>query len=214
LTLLSTSVNLEIRHLKSAFETARRWEYINTNPFRDVKQIKIKSNNIPKFLTKKQVNQFLDAIPEGDLKKLFQFYLYTGCRRNEALFLNWDDIDLDNEKIIFGTTKSGESRIIPINSELKKVLTSYKNRNGKPFSFSPDYITHKVKKLFKKAGIKDWRAFNVHTLRHTFASHLVMEGTDLYTVCKLLGHSSVAVTQMYAHLAPDYLKISVERLKY
>ena len=54
----------------------------------------------------------------------------------------------------------------------------------------------------------------VHNLRHTFASHLVMNGTDLYTVSKLLGHSSVKVTQIYAHLTPDYLKASVDRLKY
>ena len=51
-------------------------------------------------------------------------------------------------------------------------------------------------------------------LRHYFASRLVMAGVDLYTVAKLLGHSSVAVTQMYAHLAPDYLKVSIERLQF
>ena len=82
------------------------------------------------------------------------------------------------------------------------------------FNYSRWHVTHKFKKFLKKSGIKGWECFNVHTLRHTFASHLVMDGSDLYAVSKLLGHSSVAVTQMYAHLAPDYLRISVDRLKY
>lgn len=210
----STSVNLEIRHLKAAFEMARKWGYITSNPFKDVKQIKIKSNNLPKFLTKIQVKELLEIIPEGNFKDLIQLYLYTGCRRNEGLDLTWDDIDMGKGKIFIKETKSGESRIVPINSELLKVLKSMNNGSPKLFNFNKWHVTHKFKKYLKKSGIKGWESFNVHTLRHTFASHLVMEGTDLYTVSKLLGHSSVAITQMYAHLAPDYLKVSVERLKF
>jgi len=210
----STSVNLEIRHLKAAFEMARKWGYIPSNPFQDVKQIKIKSNNLPKFLTKDQVKKLLDIIPDGNYKDLIQVYLYTGSRRNEALNLTWDDIDLEKGKIFIKETKSGESRIVPINSELSKILKSMDNGNPKLFNFSKWHVTHKFKKYLKKSGIKGWESFNVHTLRHTFASHLIMSGTDIYTVSKLLGHSSVAVTQMYAHLAPDYLRVSIERLKF
>ena len=53
-----------------------------------------------------------------------------------------------------------------------------------------------------------------YSLRHSFASHLVMSGTDLYTVSKLLGHSSIKTTEIYAHLSPDFLKAAVERLKF
>jgi len=53
---------------------------------------------------------------------------------------------------------------------------------------------------------------SLHTLRHTFASHLVMNGTDVYTVQKLLGHSSIKTTEIYAHLAPDFLKAAVQKL--
>jgi len=210
----SASVNLELRHLKAAFEMARKWGYISSNPFRDVKQIKIKSNNLPKFLTRDQVKKLLDVIPEGNFKELIQLYLYTGCRRNEALELTWDDIDLENGKIFIKETKSGKSRIVPINSELNKILNSMDSGAEKLFTYNADYVNRKFKKYLKKAGIKDWQALSIHNLRHTFASHLVMSGTDLYTVSKLLGHSSIAVTQIYAHLAPDYLKVSVERLKF
>lgn len=210
----STSVNLEIRHLKAAFEMARKWGYIPSNPFKEVKQIKIKSNNLPKYLTKDQVRKLLDIIPEGNYKDLIQVYLYTGSRRNEALNLTWDDIDLGKGKIVIKETKSGESRIVPINSELNKILKSMDNGTEKLFTYNEDYVNRKFKKYLKKAEIKDWKALTIHNLRHSFASHLVMSGTDLYTVSKLLGHSSIAVTQMYAHLAPDYLKVSVERLKF
>ena len=88
------------------------------------------------------------------------------------------------------------------------------NGTEKLFSYNEDYVNHKFKRYLKKAEIEDWKVLTIHNLRHTFASHLVMSGTDLYTVSKLLGHSSIAVTQMYAHLAPDYLKVSVERLKF
>lgn len=208
------SVNLEIRHLKAAFEVAKKWEYIKENPFRELKQIKVKGKNLPKYLSKSEVTMLLEAIPEGLFKCLVEFYLYTGCRRNEALNLAWDNIDLKNERIILVNTKSGNDRLIPINSSLMRVLKSMDTKTKRPFPFKPRYVTQKVKDYLKASGIKRWKEFTVHSLRHTFASHLVMEGSDLYTVSKLLGHSSVAVTQMYAHLAPDYLKVSVERLRF
>jgi site-specific recombinase XerD len=117
-------------------------------------------------------------------------------------------------KIFIKETKLGESRIVPINSELLKVLKSMNNGTKKLFTHNDDYVNRKFKKYLKKVEIKDWKALTIHNLRHTFASHLVMEGTDLYIVSKLLGHNSIAVTQMYAHLASDYLKVSVERLKF
>ena len=130
------------------------------------------------------------------------------------MVVTWEKVDMKTEKIWIENTKSGEDRIVPINSELKKVLESMNNGTPKLFSYIKWWITNKFKKYLKESGIKDWESFNVHSLRHTFASHLIMEGTDLYTVCKLLGYSFVAITQMYAHLAPDYLKISVGRLKF
>jgi len=77
-TVKPTSVNLEIRHLKAAFETAKKWGYIKENPFKGLKQIKIKGSNFPRFLSKKQVRILFNSIPEGDFWKLVQFYLYTG----------------------------------------------------------------------------------------------------------------------------------------
>lgn len=68
-----------------------------------------------------------------------------------------------------------------------------------------------VRKICRKKGL---RGVSFHTLRHTFASHMVMSGVDLYTVSKLLGHSTVSVSEIYAHLRPEYMKESVSKLKY
>jgi site-specific recombinase XerD len=68
-----------------------------------------------------------------------------------------------------------------------------------------------IKAMAEKAGLE---GVGVHTLRHTFASHLVMAGVDLATVQKLLGHSSITTTMIYAHLAPDHLRAAVEKLSF
>ena len=209
------SFNLEFRHLKAMFEKAAKWGYIESNPFRDVKQVKIKNNNLPKYLTKEEVRKLLGAIPVGRFQGLIIFYLHTGCRRGEALNLTWEDVDLDEHKVItIRESKSGESRIIPVNGTLFKTLSGLERNGCAVFEFSPYFVTHKFKDYLKSANIKGWKSLSLHNLRHTFASHLVMAGKDLYTVGKLLGHSSVAVTQMYAHLAPDYLRVSIESLEY
>lgn len=209
-----SSVNLEIRHLKSAFESSVKWGIIQENPLKEVKQLKIRNSNLPKYLTGEEVKELLSLIPNGRFKNLICFYLYTGCRRNEALKLTWNEVDLVESKATFTETKSGKSRIVPFNGHLRQILNKIDEKGDRPFPFRSDFVTHKFKKYLRKTEIKNKENLNVHSLRHTFASHLVMEGVDLYTVSKLLGHSSVKVTEMYAHLAPDHLKAAVKRLPF
>ena len=209
-----SSVNVELKHLKSAFETAVRWEMLESNPFRKVKLLKVKGNNFPKFFTKEEVAVMLSCIPEGAFKALILFYLYTGCRRNEALDLKWGDVDLEEKTVTFLMTKSGLSRVVPFNGELYPVLQGLPRDGERVFPFKPDYVTHQFKKIVLASGIENATNLHVHSLRHTYASHLVMAGVDIKTVSELLGHSSVKVTEMYAHLMPNHLKASVERLRF
>jgi integrase len=207
------SVNLYLRHVKSACETAVKWGYIPANPLKDVKPCKVKNENIPRFFTKEEIRRLLETIPDGEFKNFVLFCLYSGCRRNEALSLKWEDVDMQQGQVIFRVTKSGKSRVMPFNDHLRQVLGSMPRDREKLFSIQPDFVTHKFKDYLKASGIKN-QSLKVHSLRHTFASHLLMQGADVMTVSKMLGHSSIRVTEMYAHLVPDHMRASIERLSF
>lgn len=206
-----TSVNVDIRHLKSIFSQAVKWEYIGSNPWDGVKQVKSTHKDFPKFLSMDEVAKLLDAIPDGRLRALVAFYLYTGARRDEALNLAWEDIDLARGAVVFRKTKTGAARSVPLNHEIVSILKAL-DRAGQPFPYKGDHVTHAVKRYMAAAGLDP--ALHLHSLRHTFASHHVMAGTDLSTVARLLGHTSTKTTEIYAHLAPDHLKAAAARLRF
>jgi site-specific recombinase XerD len=127
--------------------------------------------------------------------------------------------------------KNGRSRIISMNGQLRETLERIPRRVDRiedtegnfisrpnPYVFASDRkpgqrlndLPREWEGYVKQAGIEN---FHWHDLRHTFASRLVTNGVDLYTVSKLMGHQSLAMTQRYAHLAPDYLKSAVFALE-
>lgn len=153
--------------------------------------------------------------------------LYTGLRRGELAALKWDHVDLDAGFICVqdsycriakktrGTTKSNKIRRVPINTVLHHHLTELKTITARsdyvhPF-FNLDLYNREFKRSAIQAGV---RTVRFHDLRHTFASHFVMGGGNVYDLQKILGHSSVQVTEIYAHLAPEHLKGKTEVLKF
>ena len=109
----------------------------------------------------------------------------------EALNLKWEDIDLKKKQVTFKETKSGKSRTIPLNNILVDMLKRI-NKNGENiFTYGPDHVSHELKKYLKLVGFNQRRS--VHTFRHTFASHMVVSGLDIYILSKILGHSSVTI---------------------
>ncbi len=145
--------------------------------------------------------------------------LNTGMRRNEVFTLEWSDINLTTKTIRIRSeiAKSKSERFIPMNENLQSVLNKWRstqsdvtglvfpNAEGKPF----DNIFKSWTSLLESAEIE---RFRFHDLRHNFASQLVMKGVDLYTVKELLGHSTITVTERYAHLAPKKLADAVNLL--
>jgi len=142
----------------------------------------------------------------------------TGLRRGEVFSLKWENVNFERAMItIEGMyAKSGKTRHIPINSEALRVLKSWRtqsggsnlvfaNKDGSQF----DTVKKSWANLLEKAEIKNFRW---HDLRHHFASKLVMAGVDLNTVRELLGHSDMAMTLRYAHLAPEHKAMAVEKL--
>jgi len=135
-------------------------------------------------------------------------------RQKELFNLEWQDIDFERNLITIRnkdsfTTKSKKFRVIPLPSRLKSILESYRQQKG--LCFNTTNQRRIFARIIKKAGLK---GIGWHSLRHTCASHLAMQGVDLYTIAQLLGHSSITVTQIYAHLTKDYIKDSVERLNF
>jgi integrase len=144
--------------------------------------------------------------------------LHTGMRRGEILKLKWSDVDLNNRVITIQESKSGKKRTIPIDETLLNAIKRLPSRFRREWVFpspnDPSQPRHDFRRLtsetFDAAGFDD---LHFHDLRHTFASHLVMNGVDLRTVQELLGHYSVSMTMKYSHLVPDHRTRAVKILE-
>jgi integrase len=152
------------------------------------------------------------------LKPLILLAINTGLRRGEIFKLRWADIDLQNKLLTVRgeTAKSKHTRHLPLNTEAMGLLKYWKQQcdityvfvspvTGQPFN----NISNAWSSIRKKAELTDFR---FHDLRHTFASKLVMSGIDLYTVKELMGHSTIQMTERYAHLAPEHKSNAVQKL--
>ena len=206
------TLNIELRHLKAAFNKAVEWNYIKENPFNSVKQLKIPASNLPMFLTSEQIAAFLRGINNPHHLVLFNFYVGTGCRRSEALNLNWGDIDFENDTVIFRITKSGKARVVPLRKKLKSLLLDLPSTEESVFPFEASYISRLFRKYANNANLP--RELKLHSLRHTFLTYAVSTSKNLRGVQTLAGHSSVTVTEGYTHLLPEELRSIVENLPY
>lgn len=143
--------------------------------------------------------------------------LNTGCRRGELFGLTWADVGAGVLTIHGTRAKSGQTRHVPLNREVRDVIDAWRPAGAKPSAhLFPNgdkagltTIKSAWAPLLKRAEIAHFR---FHDLRHTFASKLVMAGVDLNTVRELLGHADLKMTLRYAHLAPAIKAAAVEKL--
>lgn len=151
------------------------------------------------------------------VKPMVLLSINTGLRRGEVLSLRWDAVDFKNELVTVAdeNSKSGRARHVPLNIEALTVLKTWRKQTPGELVFpgrSGSAITEiktAWRKLLADAGIDNFRW---HDMRHHFASRLVMEGVDLYTVGQLLGHADPKMTGRYAHLAPGHKAAAVQKL--
>jgi integrase len=152
--------------------------------------------------------------------------LYTGLRMGEMWGLRWADCDLDRGLLTVRRSyrmapKSGKPRAVPINPALLPALRQWRNEcpasnEALVFPTARGYMRQKDRDYGFKDALTgaECHAIGFHGLRHTFASHFMMSGGNILTLQKLLGHSSVAVTMKYAHLAPDFMRDEIGRLRF
>ena len=183
-----------------------------------------------------EIRRFLVAARAED-EHVFVFYcmaLYTGLRAGEIAAIEWPDIDLERRIITVmrsfdGPTKSDRVRYVPILDPLLPILRAWRlrhpgrliftNQSGAMFQPSARIFQEVLHRVLKAAEFpqvqrngKERPYVRFHDLRHTFASHWVMRGGDLFKLQKILGHQSVQMTMRYAHLAPDAFKDDYTRL--
>ncbi len=202
--------------LKHMINKGFEWNMATENAVREIRKVKqLKEDNKRlRYLTIEECQKLLDCCPYH-LRQIVTVALHSGMRRGEIFSLKWNQVDLQNGFILLDKTKSGFRREIPINSTLEMLFNSiprgfdndylFTNKDGKPYSD----IKHSFTTAVKKAGIHDFR---FHDIRHTFASHLIMQGIGITSVKELLGHSDIKMTLRYAHLAPGYKRKAVNTL--
>jgi integrase len=215
------TVNIELRMLRVAFYRAERWKILNENPFKRVRLMRIPEQQ-PVYLTKEDFLKLFTLISEVWLKEIIVVAVSTGMRRGELLNLMWKSIDLERRLIHVQSingflTKSGKARTVPMSEMVFNVIWKKVSLPHGEYVFEfrgkriqESLATHKLKLYVRKAGLDP--RIHFHSLRHTFASWLVQDGASLYEVQKLLGHSTLAVTQIYSHLEPQQLRKTVNRI--
>ena len=210
--LSEATVGIELRHLKAALNTAKRWEYITKNPLEGYK-IPDGTPQIIRVLSIEEITRLFSVIEDTEMEDILRVYLTTGARRAELLKpkFTWDNVDFKNKKIRFDG-KGGKTRYVPMASTVNKLLIDRLTEGLKfPFKYGQDHVSHRLREYYKEAGIEN---ANLHTFRKTFGSLLIQGGhADIYAVSKLLGHSSVKVTEKhYIHLLDEDYQASINGL--
>ncbi|HHP7242261.1 MAG TPA: tyrosine-type recombinase/integrase [Cyclobacteriaceae bacterium] len=215
------SINRKIASLKSYFKFLEARSIITKNPVYQLRPLKT-SKDLPSFIKENELeNLFSKEIFSNDFEgfrdQLILDLLYgTGIRLSELINLKETDVDLYNQQIkVLG--KRNKERIIPINKKLEGQIKNYRVfKKEKQFQTNflfttdsgdkvyPVFIYRKVKYYLGMVTTNTKKS--PHVLRHTFATHLLNKGADLNAVKDLLGHSSLAATQVYTHNSIEKLK--------
>lgn len=211
------TVNRRLEVLRHAFRKGSEWDMVHDETLKRVRRVKLvpENNRRLRYLSIEECHELIEAC-SPHLRPIILTALNTGMRKGEILSLEWDKhVDLKHGFILLDVTKNGERREVPLNQTVKETLRGLVRRLDSPYVFVNNEgrrykeVTRSFKTACRRAGIKDFR---FHDIRHTFASHLVMEGIDLTTVKELLGHKTLTMTLRYAHLAPSHKIKAVEIL--
>jgi len=203
----------------------RRGVFHGVNPARKVKWPK-KDNRRQRFLTPEEADRLLKALRlrSQQVHDMALIALHCGLRFGEVAGLTWGNMDLRHGLLAIQDAKAGRSRTAYMTSAVKQTLSGmargnpsdlvFPGKRGKRIGQVSTSFDRTVQELGLNDGLEDPRGRVVfHTLRHTFASWQVQSGVPIYTVGKLLGHCTAAMTERYSHLAPDSLKQGVTAIE-
>ena len=217
------SIEYALSVVRQIFNTAKRLgNYDGENPATKVKFPK-PDNGRMRFLTHEEASALLDALKEksADVHDMTLLSLHCGLRFGEIASLTWQDVDTERGVLTIRDAKAGSrysflteqaAEMFKARKEGKPADYVFQGRKGKYNRISLSFF-QTVDELGLNRGIDDPRLHVCfHTCRHSHASWLIEEGTDLYTVQKLLGHKTNVMTQRYAHLSENKLRGAAEAL--
>ena len=168
-------------------------------------------SRLPVVLNKEEISKMFESTLNLRHRLVLMFLYYTGIRLNEIINLKWEDIDFRRNTIHLKIAKGENERIIFLHDNLKRFIEYFSlKKNGPIFlsnlgkKYDKRTIQVIVGNAARKAGIA--KKITPHTLRHSFATHLLEAGADIRHIQKLLGHSSLQTTQIYTHVANKDIK--------
>ena len=219
--LAASSINRKIASLKSFYKYLITRDKIKDNPLKKIPSLK-KEKKLPKFIKESDMkmvfdkSKFKNNIKEMRNLLILELLYGTGIRLSELINLKIKDINSNKNEIkVLG--KRNKERIIPINNSIRLQLNNYlKLKKDQNNSCEYLLITSKGKKSYPMliyrivkenlSNIINSEKYNPHLLRHTFATHLINKGANINAIKDLLGHSSLAATQIYTHNSIEKLK--------
>ena len=206
-------LNRAIRAIKTAMRQAEFWDLVPPQNWRKVSKFKESKGRV-EFHTPAEIKQILKCF-NADWQLVVLLGCRAGLRRGEMAALKWEDVDFKNNQIYIAPNKTDKHRYIPLAADLRAALVAARKKAKGPWVVAVG-VSRGSKDFLSKYYEKETSALpfrcHLHKLRHTFASHLVQNGVDLYRVSKLLGHSSIQMTEIYAHLAPADLSVAIKKL--
>lgn len=217
------SINRKISTLKSFFKHQLKTEVIEASPMGKVISPKV-GKRLPEFIKEAEAEKLVELFNNAtedwktlNAKMLITIFYATGMRLSELINLKENQVDFSRSQLkVLG--KGSKERVIPVTKAVIKLIEEYQQLKKKEFGLSVDVllVTEKGKKMYPKyayllvnkylAGASTLERKSPHILRHTFATHLMNNGADLNAVKELLGHSSLAATQVYTHNTIEKLK--------
>lgn len=218
------SINHRISTLRSLFHFLTHQELLEENPMLLVENLKAAKRN-PDFLFPDEMIELLDSIHVNDdlgirNKALLELMYASGLRCSEAVNLTLDCVDLNNQ-ILLIHGKGNKDRYVPFHDYAKMWLTTYlqdarHHLTAKSNGCLNVFVNNRGQKLTNR-GIENiidritqnydpTKKIHPHTIRHSFATHLLNAGADLKTVQELLGHENLSTTQIYTHITKEHLR--------
>ncbi|WP_374089748.1 tyrosine-type recombinase/integrase [Methylomicrobium lacus] len=199
------TINREVITLKAMFRELHRLSVINyESPILKIRKLRVTKVELS-YLSDADLIELFKQVRQSKNESLWfvvQICLITGARWSEANGLLFSNCF--NSGFCFNDTKNGDSRFVPVDQESYELIRG--RLAQKPFSSCYSAF----RSAMQRTGLVIPKGQLAHILRHTFASHFVMNGGNLVTLQKILGHSSLEVTMRYAHLAPDFFRQAIE----